>query len=91
LRWVGRKLYVRFRVCDDHSTRIGITARHNKARVLPYTRRLSVIRTAPCNSFTRNWIPPKRFRTHGRLVLQLRASDGSHALSRVATRSIFHR
>jgi hypothetical protein len=91
LRWVGRKLYVRFRVCDDKAGRIGITARHNKARALPYTRRMSVVLTSACGTFARSWAPPVRFRTHGRLVVQLRASDSSRGLSRVVSRSILHR
>jgi hypothetical protein len=50
LRWFGRRLYARFRfrVCDDKTGRIGLTARHNKARALPYTRRLAVVLTAGC-------------------------------------------
>jgi hypothetical protein len=91
LKWVGRKLYIRFRVCDDNPGRIGITARHNKARALPYTRRFSVTITSACGSFAKSWVPPARFRTHGKLVLQLRASDSGRRLSRVASRAILHR
>ena len=91
LRWFGRKLYVRFRVCDDSAGRIGMTARHNKTRALPYAKRFSVVITSACGTFTKNWIPPVRFRTAGRLVVQLRASDSGRRLSRVATRSIVHR
>jgi hypothetical protein len=91
LRWFGRRLYARFRVCDDRTGRIGLTARHNKARALPYTRRLAVVLTAGCGTYTRNWAPPVRFRTSGLLVVQLRASDSGHRLSRVVRRSIRHR
>jgi len=91
LRWVGRSLYARFKVCDDDTGRIGMTARHNKARALPYTKRFSVVLTASCNTYTRHWAPPVRFRTAGKLVLQLRASDSARRLSRVASRSILHR
>ncbi len=91
LRWFGRKLYVRFRVCDDKPGRIGITARHNKARALPYTRRFAVVTASACGAFQRSWVPPVRFRTRGKLVLQLRASDSGRRLSGVASRSILHR
>jgi len=91
LRWFGSRLYARFRVCDDNTGRIGFTARHNKARSLPYTRRFAVTLTAGCGTYTRNWAPPVRFRRSGLLVVQLRASDSGHRLSRVVHRSIRHR
>ena len=91
LRWFGSRLYARFRVCDDKTGRIGITARHNKARALPYTRRLAVTLTAGCGTYTRNWVAPVRFRKSGVLVVQLRASDSGRRLSHVVRRSIRHR
>jgi hypothetical protein len=91
LKWVGRRVYVRFRVCDDRPGRLTIIERDNKARALAATRRFSVLRVSSCGSFTRNWIPAKRFRTRGRLVVTLRAVDSSHALSRLVSRSIRHR
>jgi hypothetical protein len=91
LKWVGRKLYARFRVCDDSPGRIGITLRHNKARALPYTFRTSVVLSAACGSFAKSWVPPVRFRTRGKLVLQLRASDSGKRLSGVTSRAIRHR
>jgi hypothetical protein len=91
LKWVGRRVYARFRVCDDNPGRITITERDNKSRALASTRRFSIVLTASCGSFTRNWIPAKRFRTKGRLVVTLRAADGSHALSRLVSRSVLHR
>jgi hypothetical protein len=91
LRWVGGSLYARFRVCDDSPGRIGMTARHNKARALPYTKRFAVLLSASCGTYTRHWAPPARFRTFGRLVVQLRASDSGKRLSRVTSRSVFHR
>jgi hypothetical protein len=90
LKWVGRRVYVRLRVCDDKPGKITITARDNKARALSETRRFSVVLTQSCASFARHWTPAPRFRTHGRLVVTLRAADSSHALSRLRSRSIFH-
>jgi hypothetical protein len=91
LKWVGRSVYVRFRVCDDTLGKITMTARDNKARAVASTHRFSVVRTLSCQSFTRHWTPAKRFRTRGRLVVTLRAADRSHALSRLVSRSVFHR
>ena len=91
LRWFRSRLYARFRVCDDKTGRIGLTARHNKARALPWTRRFAVSLTAGCGTYTRNWVAPVRFRTSGVIVVQLRASDSGHRLGRVVRRSIRHR
>jgi hypothetical protein len=91
LKWVGRRVYIRFRVCDDTVGKITITARDNKSRALSFTRRFSVVRTLSCQSFQRHWTPAPRFRTRGRFVITLRAADNSHALSRLVSRSVFHR
>jgi len=42
LKRVGLKLYARFRVCDDSGTRVTVTERDSKARVLTFTRRFAV-------------------------------------------------
>jgi hypothetical protein len=91
LKWVGRRVYARFRVCDDNPGKITITERDNKARALAATRRFSVVIGASCGAFTRNWMPAARFRTKGRLVVTLRATDSSRALSRLVSRSVVHR
>jgi hypothetical protein len=91
LRWIGRNLYASFRICDDDPGRIGMTARHNKSRSLPYTKRFTVALSFGCQNYTRHWAPPVRFRTAGVLVVQLRASDSGHRLSTVVRRSIRHR
>jgi hypothetical protein len=90
LRWNGRSLYARFRVCDDDPGRIGMTARHNKARALPYTKHFTVALSLGCGTYTRHWAAPVRFRTSGLLVVQLRASDSGHRLSNLVRRSIRH-
>ena len=91
LKWVGQRVYIRFKVCDDTVGRVTMTARDNKARALSATHRFSVVRTLSCQSFARHWTPAKRFRTKGRFVVTLRAADSSHALSRLVSRSVFHR
>jgi hypothetical protein len=91
LRRVGKRVYVRFRVCDDKPGRQTITERDNKARALSYTRRFAVTPTLSCGTYSRSWIPAARFRTRGRYVVTLRASDKSGALSRLVSRSLVKR
>jgi hypothetical protein len=87
LKRVGVKIYARFRVCDDSSGVLTITARDNKAKVLADVRRFKVA-VSPCGTFARSWVLLKRFRSPGRLVVSLRASDAQGALSRLVTRGI---
>jgi hypothetical protein len=94
LRNIGWRLYADFKVCDDDHRpgRITIIERDNQARAPSSTRRFSVVlRTrSRCDGFTRSWIPAVGRRTHGRLVVTLQAVDGSHALSRLVSRSFIH-
>jgi hypothetical protein len=91
LRRVGARVYARFRVCGDHTGRIRVIERDNKARALSARRRFAVTLSQPCGTFSRSWVPAARFRGHGRLVVTLRAVDRSGALSRIASRSLFKR
>jgi len=84
LKRVGFKLYARFRTCDDSGGRIRITERDNKARVLSYTRHFAVT----CGTYTRSWKLVKRFHSHGRIVVSLRASDSAGKLSRLVSRGV---
>jgi hypothetical protein len=89
LRRVGIRVYARFRVCDDHIGRIGVTERDNKARALSYRRHFAVALPNACGTYSRTWIPAARFRGHGRFVVTLRAADRSGRLSNLASRSLF--
>jgi hypothetical protein len=84
LRRVGSKLYARFRTCDDSGGRVNVTERDNKARALAYTRHFAV----SCGTYARSWTLIKRFRSPGRVVVTLRASDTSGKLSRLVSRSV---
>jgi hypothetical protein len=88
LRRVGVRVYARFRVCDDHIGRIGVTGRDNKARALSYRRHFAVRLSNACGTYSRSWIPAARFRGHGRFVVTLRAADKSGRLSNLASRSL---
>jgi len=59
-----------------------------KVGVLSYTRRFSAM-AKPCQSHSRNWMLPSRFR-HGRYTVQLQAVDKSGKSSRTVSRSIYH-
>ena len=91
LKRVGRRVYARFRVCDDGTGRITIVARDVKARALSATRRFTVVRPLSCGTFSRAWMPAPRFRTHGRYIVTLRAADTAGALSRIVSRSLVRR
>jgi hypothetical protein len=91
LKRVGARVYARFRVCDDKLGKLTVTERDNKARALSYRRRFTVYRSSSCNTFARHWIPAPRFRTKGRYVVTLRASDTSGALSRLVSRSLYRK
>src|SRR5438270_461951 len=75
LRRVGVRVFARFRICDDHIGRVSVIVRDNKARALSARRRFGVTLTQSCAAFSRSWVPAARFRSHGRLVVTVRAID----------------
>jgi hypothetical protein len=87
LKKIGVRLYARFRVCDDSSSRVTVTARDNKALTLATVRRFGVTPQS-CGTYARNWVLLKRFRTHGRVAVTLRAADRSGSLSRLVSRGV---
>src|SRR5579872_381321 len=87
LKRVGVKVYARFRVCDDTSGVLTVTERDNKAKVLSVARRYKVA-VSSCGTFARSWVLLKRFRSHGQLVVSMRASDAHGALSRLVSRGV---
>jgi hypothetical protein len=89
VRFVGARVYVRFRVCDDSRRNVRITQRDSKPGVPSYTRYFRTL--APprsCAALTRSWLPAPRFR-HGRYTIRLWARDAFGLTSiRPATRTI---
>ena len=83
----GQRVSVRFKVCASQPGHLTIIERDNKAKALSYTRKFRVT-VAACGTFSRNWIPAARFRSHGRYVVTLQARDGSGFLSRLGSRSL---
>lgn len=88
---IGRRVYARFRVCDDGVGRITVAERDTKAGALAYTRRYSVYTYASCGTFSRSWTPAPRFRTRGRTTITLQAIDKSRRKSALRAKSVFYR
>ncbi len=86
---IGRRLYARFRVCDDGLGRITVVERDTKSGKLAYTRRYSVYTYASCGTFSRSWNPAPRFRTKGRMAVSLQAIDKSQRKSAMRSKSVY--
>jgi hypothetical protein len=88
VRFVGARVYVRMRVCDDSRKRLNIIERDSKPGVPAYVRRFRTLAVPrPCSALTRSWLPAPRFR-HGRLTIRLWARDLAGLTSRPAARTI---
>jgi len=90
VRFIGARVYVRFRVCDDSRKNLSIVQRDMKPRVPSYTRRFrTLVPPRTCSALGRNWLPAARFR-HGRYTLTLTARDAFGLTSlRPARRTFF--
>jgi hypothetical protein len=83
IRFVGARVFVRFRVCDDSGRNVRIIVRESRRRVASMTRSFAT-RTAPnpCGVYSRSWTPAARFRSpSGRYLVTLWARDVSGLLS----------
>jgi Ig domain of plant-specific actin-binding protein len=87
VRFVGNRVYARFRICDDDARNLTILATDARPRRVSQTRRFSTrIAPSPCGAYTRNWVPAVRFR--GRpYTVTLRARDVSGQTSAPARRT----
>jgi hypothetical protein len=84
-RFVGARIYVRFRACDDSRRNLGFVERDLRRGVPAYTRRFrTLVPPRPCAALTRSWLPAPRFRHH--LTVRLWARDAAGLMSRPATR-----
>jgi hypothetical protein len=87
IRFLGARIYARFRACDDSLKNLTILETDSKPGALSYTRRFStLVPPRPCGAYTRNWLPAPRFR-HGRYTVTLRARDKSGRTSLPARRT----
>src|SRR5215831_2623741 len=56
IRFVGARVYVRVRVCDDSRRRLNIVQRDSRRGVRAYIRRFRTLTApAPCSTLTRSW------------------------------------
>jgi hypothetical protein len=86
--FLGARVYVRFRVCDDTATNLGILVRETRPGVRPALRRFATrVPPRPCGAYTRSWLPAQRFRGPGRYTITLRARDASGLTSAPAART----
>jgi hypothetical protein len=88
VRFLGARVYVRFRVCDDTPRNLGILVSETRPGVRSATRRFATrVAPRPCGAYTRNWLPAQRFRGDGRYTITLRARDTSGLTSAPARRT----
>jgi hypothetical protein len=88
IRFLGARVYARFRSCDDSAKNLTIIQTGSRPRVASYTRRFStLVAPRPCGVYTRNWLPAPRFRGPGRYTITLRARDSSGLTSVPARRT----
>ena len=86
--FLGARIYVRFRVCDDTPRNLGILVRETRPGVAPALRRFATrVPPRPCGAYTRSWLPAQRFRGPGRYTVTLRAQDSSGRTSLPAVRT----
>jgi hypothetical protein len=91
-RFLGTRLYVRFRICDDDPRNLTILATDSKPRVGTQTRRFStLIPPNPCGVYTRKWVPARKFRTKGRYTVTVRVRDTSGLTSLPVRKTFFLR
>ena len=87
IRFVGARVYARFRICDDGMQNLTIIETDSRPGVASATRRFATLAPPrPCGAYTRNWLPAQRFRT-GAYTITLRARDTSGLTSLPARRT----
>ena len=78
VRFLGARVYARFRICDDSPRNLTILATDSRPGRVSQTRRFTTrIAPNPCGVYTRNWVPAQRFRGKGRYTVTIAARDTS--------------
>jgi hypothetical protein len=87
-KFVGARMYARFRICDDDPRNLTVIATDAKPRVGTQTRRFTTrVAPKPCGVYTRSWVPARKFRTKGRYTVSLQARDFADNLSNKVSRN----
>ena len=88
VRFLGARVYARFRICDDTPRNLTILATDSRPGRLSQTRRFTTrIAPNPCGVYTRNWVPARRFRAPGRYTVTIVVRDTSGRTSAPARRT----
>jgi len=78
VRFLGARVYARFRICDDSAKNLTIFAKESKPGKLAYTRRFTTrIAPNPCGVYTRSWVPVQRLRGKGLYTVTISVRDKS--------------
>jgi hypothetical protein len=78
VRFLGARVYARFRICDDSPRNLTILATDSRPGKVSQTRRFTTrIAPNPCGVYTRNWVPAVRFRGKGRYTVTIAVRDTS--------------
>ena len=78
VRFLGARVYARFRICDDSPRNLTILATDSRPGTVSQTRRFTTrIPPNPCGVYTRSWVPALRFRGKGRYTVTIAARDTS--------------
>ena len=92
VRFLGARVYARFRICDDSPRNLTILATESKPGKTSYTRRFTTrIAPDPCGVYTRSWVPAPRFRGKGRYTVTIAARDTSGRTSAPVRKSFSRR
>jgi hypothetical protein len=87
-KFVGARMYARFRICDDDPRNLTVLATDSKPRVGSQLRRFTTrIAPKPCGVYTRSWVPARKFRTKGRYTVTLQVRDFADNLSNKVSRN----
>ena len=92
VRFLGARVYARFRICDDSPRNLTILATDSRPGRVSQTRRFTTrIAPNPCGVYTRNWVPAVRFRGKGRYTVTIAARDTSGRTSAPVRKTFIRR
>jgi hypothetical protein len=78
VRFLGARVYARFRICDDSPRNLTILATDSRPGRVSQTRRFTTrIAPNPCGVYTRSWVPAARFRAKGHYTVTIAVRDTS--------------
>ena len=92
VRFLGARVYARFRICDDSPRNLTILATDSRPGKASQTRRFTTrIAPNPCGVYTRSWTPVARFRGKGRYTVTIAVRDTSGRTSAPVRKTFFLR